>query len=253
MFHQPDLEELLLARVEAAPADRPPPRAEGGRARPHRERHRPAWPRSGGRRALRRPPAPQAFTGALRARAATARTAPIRDLAGIDDGRPAASPSAGSWSTSAPRAACEPGTASSRSATPPAPPPSCTSPATGTAGSSGCATARTRPTDRPEPRCGAAAAAVDRRRRPGRPARSSAAPTYTFRARMASRFRAGRVFLLGDAAHLTPPFIGQGLAAGLRDADNLAWKLAHVLDRTRRGRPARQLRQPNAARTPPPW
>jgi 3-(3-hydroxy-phenyl)propionate hydroxylase len=53
--------------------------------------------------------------------------------------------------------------------------------------------------------------------------------TYTFRARVASRFQAGRVFLLGDAAHLTPPFIGQGLAAGLRDADNLAWKLAHVL------------------------
>ena len=44
---------------------------------------------------------------------------------------------------------------------------------------------------------------------------------YTFRARLASRFQAGRVFLLGDAAHLTPPFIGQGLAAGLRDADNL--------------------------------
>src|SRR4249919_186933 len=53
--------------------------------------------------------------------------------------------------------------------------------------------------------------------------------TYTFRAQMASRFRAGQVFLLGDAAHLTPPFIGQGLAAGLRDADNLAWKLAYVL------------------------
>ena len=53
--------------------------------------------------------------------------------------------------------------------------------------------------------------------------------SYTFRARLASRFRAGRVFLLGDAAHLTPPFIGQGLAAGLRDADNLAWKLAYVL------------------------
>ena len=53
--------------------------------------------------------------------------------------------------------------------------------------------------------------------------------TYTFRARLASSFQAGRVFLLGDAAHLTPPFIGQGLAAGLRDADNLTWKLAHVL------------------------
>jgi 3-(3-hydroxy-phenyl)propionate hydroxylase len=52
---------------------------------------------------------------------------------------------------------------------------------------------------------------------------------YTFRARLAARFRVGRVFLLGDAAHLTPPFIGQGLAAGLRDADNLAWKLAYVL------------------------
>jgi 3-(3-hydroxy-phenyl)propionate hydroxylase len=53
--------------------------------------------------------------------------------------------------------------------------------------------------------------------------------SYTFRARLAARFQAGRVFLLGDAAHLTPPFIGQGLAAGLRDADNLAWKIAHVL------------------------
>ena len=53
--------------------------------------------------------------------------------------------------------------------------------------------------------------------------------TYTFRARLAARFQAGRVFLLGDAAHLTPPFIGQGLAAGLRDADNLAWKITHVL------------------------
>ena len=53
--------------------------------------------------------------------------------------------------------------------------------------------------------------------------------SYTFRARLAARFQDGRVFLLGDAAHLTPPFIGQGLAAGLRDADNLAWKLSCVL------------------------
>ncbi|MGW6063075.1 bifunctional 3-(3-hydroxy-phenyl)propionate/3-hydroxycinnamic acid hydroxylase MhpA [Streptomyces sp. NPDC055189] len=52
---------------------------------------------------------------------------------------------------------------------------------------------------------------------------------YTFRARVAQRWRAGPVFLAGDAAHVTPPFIGQGLCAGLRDAHNLAWKVAAVL------------------------
>jgi 3-(3-hydroxy-phenyl)propionate hydroxylase len=55
------------------------------------------------------------------------------------------------------------------------------------------------------------------------------AAEYTFRARIADRWRAGRVVLLGDAAHLMPPFIGQGLGAGLRDAHNLAWKLAALL------------------------
>ncbi|MBX7267418.1 bifunctional 3-(3-hydroxy-phenyl)propionate/3-hydroxycinnamic acid hydroxylase [Micromonospora sp. Llam7] len=61
------------------------------------------------------------------------------------------------------------------------------------------------------------------------------ASEYTFRAQLADRWRDRRVFLLGDAAHLTPPFIGQGMGAGLRDAMNLAWKLAGVLDGTLRG------------------
>jgi 2-polyprenyl-6-methoxyphenol hydroxylase-like FAD-dependent oxidoreductase len=55
---------------------------------------------------------------------------------------------------------------------------------------------------------------------------------YTFRAQIADRWRRGNVFLLGDAAHLTPPFIGQGLCAGMRDAANLAWKLAGVHNST---------------------
>jgi 3-(3-hydroxy-phenyl)propionate hydroxylase len=55
------------------------------------------------------------------------------------------------------------------------------------------------------------------------------AAEYTFRARIADRWRVGGVLLLGDAAHQTPPFIGQGLGTGLRDAHNLAWKLAAVL------------------------
>ncbi len=53
--------------------------------------------------------------------------------------------------------------------------------------------------------------------------------TYTFQALIARRWRRGRIFLLGDAAHQTPPFLGQGLCAGIRDAANLTWKLALVL------------------------
>lgn len=75
--------------------------------------------------------------------------------------------------------------------------------------------------------------------------------TYTFRAQVADRWRRGRVFLLGDAAHLTPPFIGQGMGAGLRDAANLTWKLALVLHQSADGRlldTYRSERRPHATR-----
>lgn len=52
---------------------------------------------------------------------------------------------------------------------------------------------------------------------------------YRFQAKTAAQFSKGRIFLVGDAAHVTPPFVGQGLVAGLRDAANLSWKLAWVL------------------------
>ncbi|WP_409428674.1 bifunctional 3-(3-hydroxy-phenyl)propionate/3-hydroxycinnamic acid hydroxylase [Mycobacterium sp. SMC-11] len=53
---------------------------------------------------------------------------------------------------------------------------------------------------------------------------------YSHHVRVADRWRVGRIFLAGDAAHAMPPWIGQGMSAGVRDVANLCWKLAAVLN-----------------------
>ena len=95
-----------------------------------------------------------------------------------------------------------------------------------TAGSSRCATTRTRTTCSP-------------RRRSGRCCSDQGIAEenvkilgfacYSHHVRFADRWRVGRVFLAGDAAHAMPPWIGQGMCAGVRDVANLCWKLAAVL------------------------
>lgn len=52
---------------------------------------------------------------------------------------------------------------------------------------------------------------------------------YTFECRLAEKWRVGRVFLAGDAAHTNPPYLGQGACSGMRDGSNLAWKMDLVL------------------------
>lgn len=56
------------------------------------------------------------------------------------------------------------------------------------------------------------------------------ASVYRFHALIAQRWQVGRIFLLGDAAHQTPPFLGQGMCHGIRDAVALTWRIRAVLD-----------------------
>ena len=236
LVHQPDLEDVLAAAAEAAPGDHRPAGRRGHRPRPGRRRRRTVGVREGGADRSVRAAAVLGCDGA----GSTVRAligASMRDLGPPDrwlvlDVRSAAPLPVwpGAHQVCDSRAAGDVH-AGHRRPVPLGVPP----------GAGGDGRRRHR-AGRGWPRCS--------RRSTRRTVEIVRAVEYTFRAQVADRWRAGRVFLAGDAAHLSPPFVGQGLGLGLRDVHQLAWKLAAVLAGRGRATTCSTPTRPSASRTP---